>query len=117
MRLDHLVYAVLLCFVLWGHEAFALDRAALTLSGSDCALAQPAIISILERLEGVAQVDADLIPNHLLVDHDGQRRTGEELAGVVNAVVAPSGRCRATVMQSCVTAGTGTGTVRSAPKR
>jgi hypothetical protein len=58
----------------------------------------------LERFEGVLQMQAGLIPDHLLIDHDGGRRTGEELAGLLNGLASIQGRCRAAVMQSCITA-------------
>ena len=92
--------------VLWSNEAFALERTAFSLSGSDCRLHQDTI-ETLERLEGVTSVEAEIIPDHLLVDHDGLRRTGEELASFVNGLAALQGRCRAAVMQSCITAGAG----------
>ena len=37
--------------VLWSNEAFALERAALALSGPDCRLSHQAILETLERLE------------------------------------------------------------------
>jgi copper chaperone CopZ len=58
----------------------------------------------LEQLEGVLEVQADVIPDHLLIDHDGSRRTGEEFASVLNGLPSIHGRCRAAVMQSCITA-------------
>jgi copper chaperone CopZ len=106
-----------LSVVLWSNEAFALERAALALSGSDCRLSQQDIIETLERLEGVTRVEAETIPDHILVDHDGLRRTGEELAGFVNGLAPLQGRCRAAVMQSCITAGAGSGGARLVPER
>ena len=103
--------------VLWSTEAFALERAALALSGPDCRLSHQAIIETLERLEGVTRVEVETIPDHLLVDHDGLRRTGEELAGFVNGLAALQGRCRAAVMRSCITAGAGLGATRLVPER
>ena len=102
--------------VLWSNEAYALERAALALSGPDCRLSHQAIIE-MERLEGITRVEAETIPDHLLVDHDGLRRTGEELAGFVNGLAGLQGRCRATVMQSCITAGAGPGGARLVPER
>ena len=103
--------------VLWSNEAFAQERAALALSGPDCRLSHQAIIEMLERLEEVTRVEAETIPDHLLVDLDGLSRTGESLAGFVNGLAALQGRCRATVMQSCITAGAGSGGARLAPER
>ena len=103
--------------VLSSNEAFALERAALALSGPDCRLSHRAIIERLERLEGITRVEAETIPDHLLVDHDGLHRTGEELAGFVNGLAALQGRCRAAVMQSCITTGAGPGGARRVPER
>jgi hypothetical protein len=97
-------------------RGLALERAALALSGSDCRLSQQEIIETLERLEGVTRVEAETIPDHLLVDHDGLHRTGEELAGFVNGLAPLQGRCRAAVMQSCITAA-GSGGARVVPER
>jgi hypothetical protein len=57
-----------------------------------------------------------MIPDHILVDYDG-RRTGEELADVINRLPGASGRCRAAVMQSCITAGIGPRAAHSLPER
>ena len=86
---------------------------ALALSGSDCAVSQQEIITTLQQLEGVAKVEANVVPDHLLVDHDGTRLTGEELASYVTRLTALNGRCRAAVMESCITAGP----LRPLPKR
>ena len=110
-------WTISLWVVLWSNEAFALERAALALSGPDCRLSHHGILEPLERLEGVTRVEAETIPDHLLVDHDGLHRTGEELAGFVNGLAALQGRCRAAVMQSCITAGTGPGGARLVPER
>jgi hypothetical protein len=107
------VCTVLACFLPWCDEAFPVERTALAVSGSDCQLSQPAIISSLERLEGVAKVEADVIPDHLLIDHDGLHWTGEELASFLNELAELHGRCRASVMKSCITAGIGTRAVNA----
>jgi hypothetical protein len=47
-----------------------------------------------------------LIRDHLLVDHDSQRLTGEQLAGMINAVgELRGGACHAALMRSCITDG------------
>ena len=97
-------------------DAFALQRAALMLSGSDCQLSDAAIIESLQRFEGVVKVETEVIPDHLLIDYDGLRRTEEELAGFVNGLPVLRGRCRAAVMQSCITAGVGSGAVHAVPQ-
>ena len=89
------------CFMVGGSEAFALERTALALSGDGCRLSQHAMIEALEHLDGVAQVRADVMPDHLFVDHD-DRRTGDELVRLVNQWAPPS--CRTALMQSCITA-------------
>ena len=91
------------CFVVWGSETLALERTALTLSGDGCGVSQQAMIDALERVDGVVQVRADVMPDHLLVDHDERRRTGDELVHLIDKVAPPS--CRAALMQSCITAG------------
>ena len=57
------------------------------------------------RLDGIARVETNVIPDHVLVDYDGSRAKEEALANIVNELSAPHGRCRAAVMQSCITAG------------
>ena len=99
-----LACVLLVCVVVKAPDVLALDRAAITLSGSDCSLSQQAMINALEQLRGIVRVQADLIPNHLLVDHDGFHRTGEELADFLNQLNVRTGDCRAAVMQSCITA-------------
>jgi hypothetical protein len=113
-RVGFTVCAALACFLPSCDEAFPVERAALALAGSDCQLSRAAIVESLEHLEGVAKVEADVIPDHLLIDHDGLRRTGEELGSFLNGLSDLQGRCRATVMESCITAGVGT---RTAPQR
>ncbi len=115
-RVGLTVFAVWVCVLAW-NKAFALERVALAMSGSDCHLSHQAIVEPLERLDGVAKVEVDVIPDHLLVDHDGLRRTGEELANFLNGLPALQGRCRAAVMQSCITAGMRTRAVPAVPER
>lgn len=105
-RLGLTVCAVWVCVLGWNGEAFALERVALALSGPDCHLSHNAILESLKRLEGIAAVEADLIPDHVLIDYDG-RWTGAELAEVTNRLPGASG-CRAAVMKSCITTGVDT---------
>jgi copper chaperone CopZ len=86
-------------------EAYPFERSALALTGSDCRESYPAIIGALKDLDGVARVEAGLVPDHVLVDHDGRRFTGDQLAGIVNAVREVRGVCHAAVMRSCITTG------------
>ena len=62
----------------------------------------------LEKHEGIARVEADAIPNHVLIDHDGRHSTEEELAAFLNRLTVAHGVCRAAVMKSCITAGSST---------
>ena len=105
MHLKTAVWMVVIGVVLDCSEAVALERTTLMLSGPGCRHSQDGIIERLQGLEGVSKVEANAIPDHLLVDHDGVRRTGEELASFLNGFAAPNGRCHAAVMQSCITAG------------
>ncbi|HKT36461.1 MAG TPA: heavy-metal-associated domain-containing protein [Nitrospira sp.] len=117
MRVKTAVWMVVIGVVLDCSEAVALERATLMLSGSGCRHSQHRIIERLQGLEGVSKVEANAIPDHLLVDHDGVRRTGEELASVLNGFDALNGRCHAAVMQSCITAGFETRALRPAGTR
>src|SRR4030095_10732582 len=54
-------WMISLWVVFWSDGAFALDRAALALSGSECRLSHQDIIETLERLEGVTRVEAETI--------------------------------------------------------
>ena len=116
-RLGLLVCAVLVCVFPWRGEASALERAALSLTGSDCQRSQSAIIESLEHLEGVAKVEGNVIPDHLMVDHDGRRRTGDELADFLNGLSHLHGRCRAAFMKSCISAGVGINAVYPGSRR
>jgi hypothetical protein len=90
---------------LCAQEAFPFERSALALTGQNCRQAYPAMIDALERLEGVARVEAELVPDHVLIDHDGRRFTGDELAEIVNSVGELRGVCHAAIMRSCITTG------------
>ena len=99
-----IVCAGLVCVLGWSNQASAAERVALALSGQDCHESLQAMTYALEQLEGVVNVQAGVVPDHLLIDQDTGRRTGEELASVVNALAVRHGRCRAALMQSCITA-------------
>lgn len=103
-RMNLMVCAAMVCVLPWCNEAAAGERVALALSGPDCDGSRQAMTQALERYEGVFKVESDVIPDHLLIDHDRGVRTGEELARFVNGLATISGRCRAAVMQSCITA-------------
>ncbi len=104
MLVNLLVCAGVVCVLGWGNQASAAERVALALSGQDCHGSLQAMTHALEQLEGVVNVQAGVVPVHLLIDQDTGRRTGEELARLVNALAVTQGRCRAAVMQSCITA-------------
>jgi hypothetical protein len=84
------------------------ERTALALSGGDCRASQGTIIQALKQFEGVAGVKADLIPDHLLIDHAAGAVTGDALAALINTLTETGGQCHAIVMRSCITAGTPT---------
>jgi hypothetical protein len=98
-----IVCAGLLCVLGWGNQGSAAERVTLALSGEDCHGSLQAMTHALKQMEGVVNVQAGVVPDHLLIDQDTGRRTGEELASLVNALVVRPG-CRAAVMQSCITA-------------
>jgi copper chaperone CopZ len=89
---------------LYGQEVFAFQRAALALTGSSCRESQPAIIDALIHLDGVARVETDVIPDHVLIDHDGRRLNEDQLAEIINTLHDLGGRCHAVLMRSCITA-------------
>ena len=117
LRLGLIACTTLIGVVPCPNEALSLERAALMLSGSGCRMSQPAIVEALERLEGVVHVNVDVIPDHLMIDHDGFHHTGEELAGLLNELAATDGSCRAAIMKSCITAASGTATAASSSER
>ena len=84
-------------------KIFAAERTALALAGEGCRPAQQAIVQALEHVDGVARVEADLLPDHLLIDHRAEAVTGEALAAYINAISGTAGQCRAFVMRSCIT--------------
>ena len=86
-------------------EVFAAERTALVLAGDGCGTSQQAIVRALEHVDGVARVEADLLPEHLLIDHRAGAVTAEALAAYVNTLSATAGQCHAIVMRSCVTTG------------
>ena len=93
-------------------DTVALERATIALSGPDCSLWHHAMTEALEKHEGIARVEADTIPNHVLIDHDGRHSTDEELAALLNRLTVAHG-CRAAVMKSCITACSSTFTTPS----
>jgi hypothetical protein len=90
--------------MLWSDTALPLERAALLLTGAGCRPSQQAIVEAFMGLDGIARVETDVIPDHVLIDYDGGRLKGEALADIVNELSAADD-CRAAVMQSCITAG------------
>jgi hypothetical protein len=100
-----LAWAGAILFVCHG-ELLAAERTALALTGAGCGASRQAIIHGLEQLDGVARVEANLIPDHLLIDHRAGAVTGEALAAFFGMLTKAGGPCRAAVMRSCITAGT-----------
>ena len=89
------------------HESARADsdrsRVALMLSGPDCPALRDKVTAALQQQTGVLHVDADLMPDHVLIDSDRQDLTDEFLAAAANTAIAGN-RCRAEVMKSCITA-------------
>ncbi len=96
-----------LSLVLSAHETVraesAQDRIALMLSGPDCPALRDKVTAALHLQTGVLHVDADLMPDHVLIDRARQDLTEETLAAAANAAVAGN-QCRAEIMKSCITA-------------
>lgn len=103
--------------VMWSDGVWAFERTALALTGSRCRESQTAIIEALKHLDGVARVETGLIPDHVLVDHDGRGPKDEELAAAINALGGPEGHCQAVLMRSCITAPPSAGTPFSSRSR
>ena len=81
------VSLLFLVVVVCSEEVFALERTALALNGSGCRESRGAIIEALEHLNGVAGVETDLIPDHVLIDHDGPTVNEDRLAAVASIFV------------------------------
>jgi hypothetical protein len=96
-----------LSFVLSIHETAraesAQDRVALMLSGPDCPSVRDRITAALQQQTGVVRVDADLMPDHVLIDSVRQEVTEETLAATAHAMIGGR-QCRAELMKSCITA-------------
>ncbi len=103
--------------VLFHGEVFAAERTALALAGDGCGPSQQAIVRALEHFVGVARVEADVIPDHLLIDHRAGAVTGEALAAYINALSGTAGHCHAIVMRSCITTGSEAHTTYTLPSR
>ena len=94
---------LLATFVVWySGDVFALERTTLALAGSTCRESQPGIIEALKHFEGVARVETELIPDHVLIDHDGRKLNQDQLVGIINAH-GREGRCQGVLMRSCIT--------------
>jgi hypothetical protein len=53
-----------MCIVLPARTTFALEREAIAIIGQDCSQWHDAMVEALEQLDGIARVQADVIPNH-----------------------------------------------------
>lgn len=86
------------------HAETTHERIALILSGQDCPAQRDAIMARLARIEGITRVDLNILPDHVMIDRVHDRLTAEDLAALLNEVMAAHGQCRADVMKSCITA-------------
>lgn len=81
----------------------AHDRVALMLNGPDCSSVRNTLTTALQQQPGVLHVDADLMPDHVLIDIARSELTEETLAARANTAIGGS-QCRAEIMKSCITA-------------
>jgi hypothetical protein len=83
----------------------SLERITLQLTGMDCEYSPESIERALYQLDGVQAVDGRSIPGHVLVDIKQGSQTGAELAHRIADPANLGTSCRASVMESCITAG------------
>jgi hypothetical protein len=101
---------IFLLTVVWNKPVFAtssLERVTLMLTGSECDSFSRDIETALQELPGVRFLDGRSLPGHLLIDVDPERVTADDLvrhAAELKRSTKQSA-CRASVMQSCITAG------------
>ncbi len=79
-------------------------RTTLMLTGQDCSNSRPTIVKALEQSEGIRQVYPNLMPDHLLVDHNSQELTEDQILAIVSTAFGEGRTCRAELMKSCISA-------------
>jgi hypothetical protein len=90
----------------WSTPVDAADRReALMLQGTGCWADRDSIRQTLLELSGVNAVDAESVPDYLLIDVVAGMVASEELMEAVNRLYAGEGTCRAEPMQSCISPG------------
>jgi copper chaperone CopZ len=87
--------------------ASPFQRVTMMLSGSECDSFSRDIETALQTVPGVRLLDGQSVPGHLLIDIDSEQVTADELVREVAELRGSTGQtaCRASVMQSCITAG------------
>ncbi len=80
-----------------------LERVAFQFSGT-CSNGQRQLLSALSMVDGVRSVDLSSVPDHALIDIDGQFLSSHDLANIVRQAMRETD-CRAEPMESCVSPG------------
>lgn len=93
----------------WSKSGFAasqLERVTLMLVGDECDSFSRDIETALKAHPGVRFIDGQSLSGHLLIDVDPEQVTADELVRSATELETLRQRaCRASVMQSCITAG------------
>lgn len=101
--------AVCLLASVWsksGYAASPLERVTLMVAGDECDSFSRDIETALKAHPGVRFFDGRSLPGHLLIDVDPEQVTADDLARRVAELETTVQRaCRASLMQSCITAG------------
>jgi hypothetical protein len=82
----------------------SIERTTLMLAGAGCQRLHEDVEEALRRLAGVRAVDTKSVPGHVLIDVERGRVTAEQLAAEVARLAGSDEFCRASVMESCITA-------------
>lgn len=93
------------CLALPAAAEISQERVALVLSGSDCSAQRQSIVAALAQIPGVARVDPDSVPEHVLVDVSSGLVVPEELLAAARRALVGSLRCQVDIMKSCISAG------------
>ncbi|CAE6772722.1 MAG: hypothetical protein H8K06_12365 [Nitrospira sp.] len=81
------------------------ERVALFLSGPDCSAQYQSIVAALTPISGVARVDPDSIPEHVLIDVSSGVVLPEELLAAARRALPSAVSCQVDIMKSCISAG------------
>ena len=81
------------------------ERVALFLSGPDCSAQHQSIVAALTPMSGVARVDPDSVPEHVLVDVLSGVVVPEDLLAAARRAIPSAVSCQVEIMKSCISAG------------